>query len=643
MKSEKSYDIFISYRRNGGDATARLFYERLTAMGYRVSYDIETLRGGMFNTQLYHRIEECKDVVVIMSADSLELRENIEDDWFRLEIAHALKCNKNIVPVFLRDFTMPESGSLPADIAELPNFQGVTSSDEHFDSVLKKLCKLLKSRPINKVKKIVLFTIVSVLLLSSCVSLYCFRGDLFPYPFTVEQKKEVNSWVGQMVLLGTAYNDYLVAQSDLMQGVKNSIDAGTRIVYDDAVPLFERRIKVARQKFYRASAGIKSLLEEPDCMPTDVAGVPVFLEALAIEFDETALLMGNFERIADPARPCAKHDRYRYLDLKSREIKIYAEIFAYSVMGVFYKVSPSALEEFVKIVVEWTHIPHLSETNSWVNEEKAIQQKLEKSINNLEEVVGELQTILGNETTALAQEKKDFENLMMSAGVPREEINKAMEASQYLSNLMMDENVTDDKLRTYRQKLIDAKMTPEQADSMVKKVKENIELKRKLADKEDSLAKARARVAEKFAPKESDDDGTLWSKMTILGKALLTEEALQVLNFIRKNQDKALMEKNCQVAEMVLKNPQKLPFSYGMIVCFFEPPATSHAIFQPGDVIVKVNGKDCCAYEDFMTKEGVTYIVYRLNKEGYFEKHSLVMPEKQPRVAVADLPFPDIK
>ena len=30
------YDIFISYRRDGGDTLAQLIYDRLTARGYRV-------------------------------------------------------------------------------------------------------------------------------------------------------------------------------------------------------------------------------------------------------------------------------------------------------------------------------------------------------------------------------------------------------------------------------------------------------------------------------------------------------------------------------------------------------------------------------------------------------------------------------
>ncbi len=42
----RKYDIFISYRRDGGDMTALYLYERLTHMGYRVAYDFETLLNG---------------------------------------------------------------------------------------------------------------------------------------------------------------------------------------------------------------------------------------------------------------------------------------------------------------------------------------------------------------------------------------------------------------------------------------------------------------------------------------------------------------------------------------------------------------------------------------------------------------------
>ena len=57
---EPKFDIFISYRRKGGYETAKHLYDLLTRDGYRVSFDIDTLRSGDFDVSLLARVEECK-------------------------------------------------------------------------------------------------------------------------------------------------------------------------------------------------------------------------------------------------------------------------------------------------------------------------------------------------------------------------------------------------------------------------------------------------------------------------------------------------------------------------------------------------------------------------------------------------------
>ncbi len=53
---ERSFDVFLSYRRSGGGfETANLLYNRLTHAGYRVFMVVENLRSGKFNDQLYNR------------------------------------------------------------------------------------------------------------------------------------------------------------------------------------------------------------------------------------------------------------------------------------------------------------------------------------------------------------------------------------------------------------------------------------------------------------------------------------------------------------------------------------------------------------------------------------------------------------
>lgn len=138
------YDVFISYRRDGGDTLAQLLYDRLTNRGYSVFLDIESLRSGLFNEALLSIIDDCKDVVLILPPEALERCRNPED-WVYLELTHALKRGKNIVPVLMRGFHWPEE--MPRGLEQLRNFNGVQDSKDYFDAVMDKLALLLTSKP----------------------------------------------------------------------------------------------------------------------------------------------------------------------------------------------------------------------------------------------------------------------------------------------------------------------------------------------------------------------------------------------------------------------------------------------------------------------------------------------------------------
>lgn len=138
----QSYDIFISYRRDGGETLACLLTDRLRQLGYTVFYDVESLRSGMFNEKLYEVIENCKDVIIVLPEKALDRCVN-EDDWVRREIAHSIQYRKNIVPVMMRNFEWPES--LPGELQSLPNYNGLTANMEYFEATFDKLLKLLSS------------------------------------------------------------------------------------------------------------------------------------------------------------------------------------------------------------------------------------------------------------------------------------------------------------------------------------------------------------------------------------------------------------------------------------------------------------------------------------------------------------------
>ena len=136
------YNVFISYRRDGGYELARLVYEHMHAAGLNPFFDLEELRSGPFNTRLYSAIEECDNFVLVLPKGALE-RCSIEGDWLLLEIEHAIKHGKNIVPLMMNGFEWPDT--LPKSIKNLPNYNGVQLSREYFDASLQKLMSMMQN------------------------------------------------------------------------------------------------------------------------------------------------------------------------------------------------------------------------------------------------------------------------------------------------------------------------------------------------------------------------------------------------------------------------------------------------------------------------------------------------------------------
>jgi len=157
------YDVFVSYRRS--DAfTANLVAEKLKNLGYSVFFDVETLRSGNFNTQLYDVIKGCKDFVLVLPPNALD-RCISEEDWIRKEVCHAMDCNKNIIPVLLSGFNWPDP--MPKGMEQLKFYQAITASDaEYFDMSIKKLSTYLRSKPSVRRKFVKMIYTIAISVLS---------------------------------------------------------------------------------------------------------------------------------------------------------------------------------------------------------------------------------------------------------------------------------------------------------------------------------------------------------------------------------------------------------------------------------------------------------------------------------------------
>ncbi len=209
------YDVFISYRREGGYDTAKHLNDLLVRDGYRVSFDIDTLRNGDFDTQLLSRIERCKDFILIVDKHAFDkILDNDSDpsqDWMRCELAYALKRNKNIIPVFLSGVTgFPEG--LPNDVVGVIKKNGPEYNRYYFNDFY----ETLKKRFLHKRSKYrTLFIVVPVLLI---VTLTLFIG---------KYEKDIN-YDKQSII-----NEYKKRQELPIQERADIVDVVNSFIIDD--------------------------------------------------------------------------------------------------------------------------------------------------------------------------------------------------------------------------------------------------------------------------------------------------------------------------------------------------------------------------------------------------------------------------
>ncbi len=108
------YDVFISYRREGGDKYARTIQQALEKQ-YRVFLDFDELKDGVFDQRIIDAISESPVFLLILSRGALDRCVN-ENDWVRQEILQAVKCGCHIVPVTIDDTFEGLPASLPEEL-----------------------------------------------------------------------------------------------------------------------------------------------------------------------------------------------------------------------------------------------------------------------------------------------------------------------------------------------------------------------------------------------------------------------------------------------------------------------------------------------------------------------------------------------
>ncbi len=129
----KSYDIFISYRRQGGAQYARILQLMLIQRGYEVFLDYDELTDGIFGNHIREAILNSSVFMLILSEGAMDRCVN-EDDWVRQEISLAVSEGKHIIPV-------EPDGAFKGMPDEVPDFIRAVANDHsrseiHFGQTL---------------------------------------------------------------------------------------------------------------------------------------------------------------------------------------------------------------------------------------------------------------------------------------------------------------------------------------------------------------------------------------------------------------------------------------------------------------------------------------------------------------------------
>ncbi len=136
------YDVFISYRRDETTDAARLLASSLVERGHRAFLDLDDLGSHHFDERLARAIESAPNFLVILAPTSLA-RCSEPGDWLRLELAHAIRTRRNIIPLLKDGFRFPPPGEMPEDIVELPRYNGIPYSTQYFTAMMTKIEEFL--------------------------------------------------------------------------------------------------------------------------------------------------------------------------------------------------------------------------------------------------------------------------------------------------------------------------------------------------------------------------------------------------------------------------------------------------------------------------------------------------------------------
>lgn len=644
MEQKREYDIFISYRRMGGESTAKMLYDSLSDMGYKVFLDVETLRSGQFNTELYEVIDGCKDVVLVLAPGSLDRCDN-DDDWVRLEIAHALKQGKNIVPVMLRGFSFPEQ--LPEDIDPVRFCNGLTANTEFYNAFLERLREFLKSRPVllqmvksnASFKKTVAAVLALVVLIFAGIGGSQLWKARFPdeYPGTKAEKNAVGRLIGNLTTnLGVAeviFQENILAYEAYEKYLQGDESYEKLTGYID---FYSSQISQAQGQIIPAPSDLLADLKDS---AVSLADFEAFEPAINLFAEDSLKTFQNLNNSLGPDSPLSPADKAIFLST-SKDLTVWeADALMTGLYELLLPVSDKATETFRKESLPLLYSINKLKTVSWSSDPVQIASDKEELETRAKRLSDKLTETVGNTNMALSIEKSkltDTDRLlqfMMDSGMPLEkaqtQLNTWLSAGLTVKEILRlyetgewtVDPAEDEKYRSDLKDLMSrAGFTKQEVTEMMEEIDESglpaklfynslhekleqtagkmdtlKEGEKKLDSSQTKLEDLRAEIRKKYAPDAGDSQEKALNKICSLIDAWLYEDAMDNCRFMLENggSDAVLY----QAVQSFTGQIWQTGIDYGFLVI----ENSGKMELRPGDIILAVDDEICWSF-DGLTK-----------------------------------------
>ena len=584
-----SYDVFISYRRVGGEHSARMIRDSLTEMGYDVFFDVESLRSGNFNTKLYSVIDECTDFVLILSPDALD-RCSDEKDWVRREVEYAISKNKNIVPILLRGFSF--DCELPDSLKILPQLNGIEASTEFFDAFIEKLQKFLKTKP-SPIKSVahssLLKKTLPVLISLALIACVIFGINLISdrlsgiYPRTKTEKSltdEVVYYVGtnltQLEIMADSASDAIDA-AKLHLSYSDSADSAT---LKNTLDVCRQLISGTDLTGGKPSEGFVNRLSSSPYKTDDL----IAMHDAALSFrDEWLQNIDFIEYIAGDSCYFPKQTKAEIIGYYKEYLDESLNMYACITNMIFTCVTnEDALDELhSKILPELSFVPLNSQ--NWIYDYSILENSETEHFNKLEKIVGDIRNLTGNlnEQIHNSPDVHPTEKPTETATVPQADFSELTE-----------------KLMKLRKDLL---------------------------------------------PDEDDNYDTLWFKMMALSEYGFYDDARVCADMCRELDEDPSADIYMDSLDAFIDLIEKEGLMYGCLVTGYYEPDGINELLEIGDILTAIDGKEFRSIEEHneiksaLESENYKLTVLRPDSNGKLKKIVLDCQKSMPRVYMCDL------